>query len=41
MQLAVALFNVPILHIVLERQRKQFEKKAIGFETGSINKQAQ
>lgn len=41
MQFALVLFNVPVLQFALELQKKRFEKKAIGFDTGSINKQEQ
>lgn len=41
MQFALAIFNVPVLQFALELQKKRFEKKAIGFDTGSINKQEQ
>lgn len=32
MQFALVLFNVPVLQIALEYQKKQFDKKAIGFK---------
>lgn len=32
MQFALAIFNVPVLQIALECQKKQFNKKAIGFK---------
>lgn len=41
MQFALVLFNIPVLQFALELQKKRFEKKAIGFDTGSINKQEQ
>lgn len=33
MQFALAIFNVPVLQVALELQKKKFEKKAIGFDT--------
>lgn len=33
MQFALAIFNVPVLQIALELQKKKFEKRAIGFDT--------
>lgn len=33
MQFALAIFNIPVLQVALECQRKQFEKHAIGFNT--------
>lgn len=39
MQFALVLFNVPVLQFALELQKKQFDKKAIGFDTGYIKKE--
>ena len=31
MQFALAIFNVPVLQVALELQKKKFEKRTIGF----------
>lgn len=33
MQFALAVFNIPIVQFALDFQKKQFERKQIGFET--------